>query len=403
MIKIFSPYSGLPRPVYFLFFARIVNRIGDFVRVFLTIYLTRHLGYTEAAAGIVVTMSAVASLLGSLAGGKAGDIFPRKLTMLLGQALSGILVGVCGFVPDSPAVPALLIGAQFFFGVVRPINGAMLVDHTPAERRQRAFSLLYLGINVGAAIGPLLAGVLFNNFRRWIFWGDALTTFGAMLLIYFFVPEAKKPEVSDSCLEEAEECSTFKALAKRPTLLIFYFLSIGWAIIYTQFSFALPLQTNALFGEQGPGFYGIIMSFNAVIVLVLTPVILKIFEKKEPLKNYTLGAALNALGFGLLFLNLKSIPFFMVAAFVWTIGEIIAVTNEGIFTAALTPVSHRSRFNAIRNAIKTFGSSISPALAGFMLGYIGFSTFWLIMGAVGVVQVIGLIYLQRRKAKLPTS
>ena len=64
----------------------------------------------------------------------------------------------------------------FFNGAARPVNTALLTDITRPEERSAAFSLLYLGINIGVAAGPILAGFLFNNYRRWIFWGDGLTT-----------------------------------------------------------------------------------------------------------------------------------------------------------------------------------------------------------------------------------
>ena len=74
-------YGGLPRSVYVLFFARIINRLGDFVRFFLTLYLTRILGMTEKRTGFFVTLSAVAVMAGNVAGGRLADSFGRKRTM----------------------------------------------------------------------------------------------------------------------------------------------------------------------------------------------------------------------------------------------------------------------------------------------------------------------------------
>lgn len=393
---IISQYAGLPRPVYVLFATRIVNRLGDFVRIFLTIYLTRYLGYDETRAGFVVTLSALASLLGTLAGGKAGDMFPRKTAMLSAQCLSAVTIGVCGWMPDNPAVPLLLVVSQFFFGFVRPINGAMVIDLTPAEMRQKAYSLLYLGINIGVAVGPLLAGILFNRHRRWIFWGDGLTTLAAVLLVLFFVPTPENPEIGTSRHEQVEEGSSFRALLRRPDLSIFMVLTVLYSIIYSQHSFALPLQLESLFGSKGARYFGFLMSFNAVIVLVFTPLLLHFLGKRRPLTNYRAGALLNAAGFAMLFLHRPFFPLFLASVFVFTLGEIITVTNEGIFVAELTPVNHRGRFNAIRNAARTAGVSVSPVLGGVLLQDTGFSAFWLAMGAVGALQLVGLAFLERR-------
>ncbi len=393
---VFNVYRGLPRPVYFLFASRIVNRMGDFVRVFLTIYLTRYLGYSEGQTGLLVTLSVLGSLAGSLVGGKVSDRSGRKKIMLTFQTLSALFVGICGFIPDSPALPGLLIVSQFFFGAVRPVNGAMLIDLSPPEKRQRAFSLLYLGINLGAAVGPMLAGFLFNNFRRWIFWGDALTTLGAMVLVLITVPEVEHPEVSDNGLEAADHRSSLGALIRRPDLLIFLALSVISSLVYSQHSFALPLQMESLFGSEGPRLFGLAMSFNAVTVLAVTPLLLKLLEKRSPLQNIRVGALLYAVGFGLLFLNRGWFSFFLATTLIWTLGEIVFATNAGVFVASLTPVNHRGRFNAFRNVTRNMGGALSPLLAGQFLAVWGFSHFWIAIACLSLVQYLGLLLLGRR-------
>ncbi len=47
MKRLLSLYRGLPpQPIYVLFFATVINAIGIFIYPFLTLYLTRRLGYT---------------------------------------------------------------------------------------------------------------------------------------------------------------------------------------------------------------------------------------------------------------------------------------------------------------------------------------------------------------------
>ncbi len=65
MRGIFSTYSGLSRPVYFLFASRVINSAGSFIFPFLTLFLTQKLGFGEAAAGrflLVITTFGLAAL-----------------------------------------------------------------------------------------------------------------------------------------------------------------------------------------------------------------------------------------------------------------------------------------------------------------------------------------------------
>ena len=50
-MKAMKQYRGLPKPIYWIFLARLVNTMGAFVHPFLAIYLTETLGYSTAQAG----------------------------------------------------------------------------------------------------------------------------------------------------------------------------------------------------------------------------------------------------------------------------------------------------------------------------------------------------------------
>lgn len=108
--------------------------------------------------------------------------------------------------------------AQFFNGAVQPANAAMMADLTNRKNRQQAFSFLYLGVNIGVAVGPLIAGILYKNYVKWIFWGDALTTFISIVLIAFLLKESKpkdleiKVENNDYDDEKGEEGNVFTVI-----------------------------------------------------------------------------------------------------------------------------------------------------------------------------------------------
>ena len=156
--NIIRPYRNLPPGIYVLFTARIINRMGDFANFFLTLYLTRYLQFSEKQTGLILSLVGVCMMAGALLGGKLTDLTGRKKLMLGMQSLASLCVLSCGFIPDSPLVAWLLLIFTFFNGAVRPINTALLTDLTTVEQRGSAYSLLYLGINIGVSAGPILAG-----------------------------------------------------------------------------------------------------------------------------------------------------------------------------------------------------------------------------------------------------
>ncbi len=405
-------YGGLSKPVYILFFARVVNRMGDFVKLFLTLYLTQILELRVETAGMFVMFSAGASMAGGLLGGSLTDRFGRRRMILGLQIMSALLVGTCGFLPPTIAIAWFLIAASAAMGAVRPVVNSIVADITESSKRQRAFSLLYLGTNIGVAIGPMIAGFLFRNYLQWIFFGDALTTLFAFSLVLFWVPETKpsSKDLSESMqgdfhLEQAEEGSAFRAILRRPVLLLFAPLGVIGNFIYSQHAFTIPLHLSKLWGERGAEMFGSIMSLNAVVVLIATTGVLYVFGRFKPLHNMVYASVFFMVGFGMLF-TASSFPFFLVSTVLWTIGEIIMVTNLSVFIANHTPISHRGRFNGLLSVIFGLGFTIGPYISGFAVESIGVEGMWRITAAAAALNAMMFFVLyqydQRKIARAAT-
>ena len=391
------PFSGLPRPVYVLFVARIINRMGDFVRFFLTLYLTRILDMDPAEAGLVVTASALAGLAGGLASGRLSDLIGRKRMMLLAQSASASVLIVCGFSPDAVWLPYALILSQFFFGAIRPPSQALLTDLTPVEDRRKAFSLLYFGINIGVALGPLIAGFLFESYRRIIFWGDAATTFVGVVLVALLVPEPDSETVHRGDVrEDADSSGSLKAFFNRPILVGFAAVMVINNFIYAQTHFSLPLLVDHLFGENGAKSFGLLMSVNAVTVLVFTPILLHLFSQDRPGRNMIWGGLSYALGFGCLAFIPESLGWILFSTVIWTLGEVIFATNARVFSAAYTPLNHRGRFASIEQMSWGLGAVLSPAVAGWLTRILGARGIWYPVLGLSLIVMLALAVLDAR-------
>ncbi len=400
------PYRGLPREIYILFFARIVNSIGGFVFPFLTMFLTTNLGLGEKRAGFYVMISSFAFALGSLLGGKITDVVGRKNTFIIFQGFAAICFIPCAFLGNSIIIPWLLILSTFFIGGAQPATSAMLIDVTTTENRKEAFSLLYLGMNMGLAVGPLIAGfLLYRNYIELLFLGDAATTFIALLLVGLYIKDTMPSdeeinESNDSSNEErAEDGNIISVLLKRPMLLTFAIISTIISFVYSQFSFSIPIQTNELFGDIGKKYFGIIMTTNALTVTFLTAFITNVTIKIRPILNMVIATIFYAVGFGMIF-YINSLNLLIVSTVIWTIGEIIGHTNSGVYIANHTPISHRGRFNAILPIISGAGYSIGPMVMGGIIENSGVKAVWpvvFILSIIAAILMYGLYLIERKK------
>jgi MFS family permease len=406
--KLFKTYAGLNRSIYILFIAQVVNSIGHFVHPFLTMFLTQKLGMEPVETSTYVMLSAVVWVPGSLLGGKIADQLGRKKIMIVFHSLAGLTLVPCAFLGISRLIPWLLIASSFCHGVAEPVNDAMITDLTRAEQRKAAFSLLYLGHNIGFAVGPMIAGFLFNRYLPWIFLGDAITTAIAVLLIVIFVGESApsaeqidKSFAEDRGSERAETGSLLKVLLQRPFLLAFMFIHVAFSFVYSQVGFSLPLQLSAIFDNAGPKMFGSIMSFNALTVIVLTTFVLHFTDRLKPALTVAISGLFFAVGFGMIGL-VSNLPLLLLSTVIWTVGEILSATNSSVYVANHAPITHRGRFNAIAPIIMWSGQGIGPPLSAQFIERFALRHIWslcFVVSLLGAVLLFALYSAERRRSQ----
>ncbi len=398
----FGIYRGLERSIYVLFFARIINSVGSFVYPFLTLFLTDKLDYSAGDAGLILMLVSISFVPGSLIGGKISDAFGRKRILVAAQFLAAGSFLLCAIVPDKQIIPIFIVSAEFFMGIVHPTSTAMITDLSRPENRKAAFSLLYLGHNLGFAVGPLLAGLMYNSRPYWLFSGDALTTFLSIILVVLFVTETKpshesiKESLSSAAEgknpEKAETGSVISVLRRRPGLFIFILLVMVLNFVYAQMTFSLPLFLNEVFGAEGAVMYGTTMTFNALVVIMGTTFIIGLTKNMKPILATLLAAILYAFGFGGIYFGYVYY-IIIITALIWTIGEILGATNIDVYIANHTPMSHRGRVNSIVPIIIGAGHAISPYLMGKFIEHNSVRQVWPLCGVFALAAAAGLAVL----------
>ncbi|MDQ0150552.1 MDR family MFS transporter [Eubacterium multiforme] len=397
--KLTEPYKGLPKEIYILFIGNIINAAGSFIAPLMTLILTKKIGLSSELAGIYISIFGVIYLPTGLIGGKLTDMFGRKKIIIIFQGIACILYASCGFVKPSMTTIYLIMLAGAASGFVSPAINSMVGDLTEPKNRNASYALTYMGWNLGFAIGPFVGGLLFEKHLNILFIGDACTTVAALILIGLFVRETKGREESkivseDRVLEKDEEGSIFKILWDRKILLYFGIVIFGYDLVYGQWGFLLPIELSNVYGALGAKYYGYVSSFNGVVVILMTPIITKLFYKVENLKNIFYGGLFYTLGFGLLgFFN--SIFMVFISVFIFTLGEIILATNVNTFIANNTPASHRGRMNGILPILMGAGYYIGPIMVGKILSYLDDMKTWNILSVIVLLSTIFVIYIRK--------
>ncbi|NLZ47392.1 MAG: MFS transporter [Clostridiales bacterium] len=398
-LNIFKGYKGLPRSMYVLFVAQIINRFGDFVMPFLTLYLTVKIGLSAEVTGFLVMLTSIINMPASLIGGYAADKFGRKKTYLYAQSAAALTLLPCAFFSNAYINVGCLMISTFFSGFLRPAMDAMVSDILPPEKRQTGFALEYLGINIGVALGPLVSGILFNKSLPLLFIGDAFTSFIAVYLVASNIEETNTLKNKQKVYletEREEKKNVFLALLERPQLLVFFFVYIIFSIIYTQHRFSLPLTMNQIFGDDGTQKFSLLMSTNAFTVIGLTVIITAFTSKLHPLANMVIAGITYAVGFGMVG-HVDNMFLLILSTVIWTIGEILVTTSFGVYVANNSPSNYRATFNAVGSISWSIGSAAGTYLAGVYIKYYGLGSLWNVIIVLSIIGSLMMGILKKKK------
>jgi POT family proton-dependent oligopeptide transporter len=164
-------FFGHPRGLSTLFFTEMWERFSYYgMRAFLILYMVAPV----AAGGLGFSDTHAASVYGTYTGSVwAAAIFGGLLAdRLLGQyrtvLVGGIIIAAGHFTLAFKSLPSFYAGLALIVlgtGCLKP-NVSTLVGSLYAQgdkRRDAGFSIFYMGINLGATLGPLIAGYLAQN------------------------------------------------------------------------------------------------------------------------------------------------------------------------------------------------------------------------------------------------
>ncbi len=402
VMNLISQYKGLRREIYVLFFGRIVTSLGSMVWPLLTLILSRKLGMNATQIALVTIFSGVVYLPASVIGGKLADRFNKKMVIVWCDLVSIVFYVTCSMIPVSLGSVMMLMVAGACQQLEYPAYNSLVADLTLSKDRERAYSLEYLGMNMGLVFAPTIAGFLFENFLWVAFLASGLSIGVSTLLIFFLIKDIDPMEETDGAGEyqkRQDNVSIFQILRQNKLILLYALIMMLYWGAYGQYGYLMPLDMGKLHGENGAVIYGSVSSLNSIIVVFFTPVLTRVFSRVVTTKKAFLGHILLLLGFLTFLLFRGRIPFYYVAMFLFTLGEILSTFVEGPYLTTRIPASHRGRVNGIMSIAQSVLSGVLMLTLGRLYDDVGPASAWtLVLGILGLSMVlcVALIVLDRK-------
>ncbi|ADD40285.1 MFS transporter [Stackebrandtia nassauensis] len=393
--------GGLPRAFWHLWTVTLINRLGSFVLIYMTLYLSVVRDFTPTTIGMLVGAQGAGAVVGTQLSGVLTDRWGRRKTLLLSNFSSVAVLTGLAFVQNVWTIGALLAAMGATLNMARPAFSAMIADLVPPADRVRAYTLNYWAINLGFSGAALLAGVAAGLSFQLIFFINAGAVAASGLLILFKLPETRPaPSPVPDNPAGVKPRGSIRVIAADRVFLAFVGLTFLPALLLMLLESLLPLQvTGAGLSQQE---YGWIIATNGVVIVAGQLFIPKLVDGKRRSRVLAVSCLFWAAGVGATGL-VASVPMFMLTVLIWTFGEMLQTPANSATIADLSPVDMRGRYQSVFALSFQASTMIAPTLGGLGLEYLG-AGLWGVGAVIGVVAAVGNLIAEpareRRLARL---
>jgi predicted MFS family arabinose efflux permease len=386
-------FRGFTREVWILTLITFINRAGTMVLPFLSKYLKEDLQFSYAQVGWIMVAFGFGSMLGSWLGGKLSDKIGFYKIMVFSLFSSGILLFLVQYIRT---FWGLCIGMFVIMTVADMFRPAMFVSlgtYAKPENRTRALTLVRLAVNLGFTAGPALGGLIIMNLGySGLFWVDGSSCIVSILIFALLVKERKKPADLNTINSETEiPVSVFKD----KIFWIFLFVCFATAMLFFQLFTTLPLYHNEKFGLTEFQ-SGLLLSLNGLLIFFLEMPIVSFSQRKDiqKLKIILWGCVLMSISFYLLLINTWA-GILVISIIIITFGEMFIFPFSNSFALSRAPKGHEGRYMALFTMSFSLAHIASSKTGLELIGHFGYQTNWFFMGTLGLLSVLGCIWLQK--------
>ena len=371
---------SLPGRVWIISLGILVNRVGNFLPVFIVLYLTER-GYSAGAAGLVLGVSGLGNVLGNAVGGYLADRIGRRWTIVLSAVPTA---GLTAIVPSLGSLPAIVAVVGLIGGtsqIYRPAAAAVLLDSVSTnQQRLAAFAVFRFAMNIGAALGGVIGGVLASTSYAELFLGNAAACLLFGVVVAVLLRDAPHPRSNGAEKQADQPVGYRQALADR-ALVRFLVMTLVGEFVYIQSTVGLPLHVSDV-GLSARDF-GLLIGLNGLVVLILELPTTGVVSRYRPeyvlaIGNLLIGAGLALTGF------MNGMVLLSATVLIWTLGEMMSSSVAAAYLGSLAPPRMAGRYQGLYGVAYTIGTGAGPLIGGSVYA-IGPWALWILVGAAGLL------------------
>ena len=415
MLNVFR--QGHPKGLYLLFCVEMWERFSYYgMRALIVLYMVQNLMYSTQKAGNIYGLYTGLVYLTPLIGGYLADRYFGQRKCIS----TGAILMICGllllaFGPKSLFLLSLclmIIANGFFKSNISSLLGLLYENNE--EKKDSAYTIFYMGINLGAFFSPLVCGTLAVKYGYE--YGFASAGIGMLIgLVFYKLFENKwlgeyglnPVGVNNVVVDENEQQNSTQQNSRLGALLVLMLFTVPFWVCFEQAGSSLTLFAQYMtdrnfFNLEIPT--GYFQSLNPLFIILLAPLMSVLWgslrnKSKEPtsVEKFAIALFLIAVSFVVLafagYLSVKGLvsPLWLVVGyFIMTVAELCLSPIGLSLVSKLAPKKFLSLImgcwfltsflgNLIAGMVGGKYDALTPAQLFGMLAIVSFVSFLLLL------------------------
>lgn len=388
----------LPRDVWILQAGGLANMFGNgVIGPFLIIYLHNVRGFSLGIAGLVVATGSLAAFASGFVGGALSDRFGPRIVLSGALVTAAVAFSLFPLIRESWHAFTLNLLVGVATGSFWPSQSTLLSSLTPPARRHAAFAQQRMTMNVGFALGALVAGAIARTAHPSTF--TVLFLVNAVTFLVFAGVLQLLP--SPRHREESRDPGRYADVMRDRVFLSYIVLNVIFigAGIAVMSELLPPFAKNTAHVSE-PAIGLIWFVFSAGVAIGQLPVV-KLVEGRRRLRGLALmgivwaGALLGVLVGGAWFTGTQAALVFGVAVLVFALAECLHGAIYAPLVVDLAEPQLLGRYMAFSSSTWQIGFFVGPAVGGFVLQHEPLAL-WPAAAAICVGSAAYALALERR-------
>lgn len=380
---------------------------NNMITSFMAIYLSTHFG--AKVSGTMIMVALAIGILMSFYGGYYADLRGRKTVLVIAE-LSNVFIffsmAICNSpLFSSPVITYLLFLLQIVVSyTASPAADAMIIDVSSPPIRKYVYGLSYWIVNLSFAIGALIGAFSYQKYFFQMLLAGSCSELIIFFVYVFFVSETN-PRQGEELLPKlrfTEMFSSYRLAFLDKIFVKFLIASFLLMIIEFQLGNYISVRLASQFETKnvesmgyvvsisGIKMYGILRAENTIFVILFARFIKKLTSKLSDYVQLVIGILIYTFGY-MVVGSSNNGWILIIAAFVFTLGEMIYVPIKQTLLSFLIKDDSRTQYMAVyglhfrmamivASSFITLGAFIPPIGMSALYGFMGVGSLWIFYG-----------------------